>query len=160
MSKHGLLLPVHLYTFCSMSIGEIPAICFLFNISPWKSKVKVISPWCCTTASLDNSIELQTVWIHPVVLQICVQYKVWTPVLPSWFDNFLANGANYYDVAQLHVKTIPQKISSFIDMHSTKSGSCPPTRTSITIIMVTPWGVKLSFLYPMYIPIKFNIRSK
>ena len=30
-----------------------------FRIWPWKSKVKVICPWCCTTTGWDNSIELQ-----------------------------------------------------------------------------------------------------
>ena len=28
-----------------------------FNIWLWKSKVNVISPWCCTTTCLDNAIE-------------------------------------------------------------------------------------------------------
>ena len=32
-----------------------------FNIWPCKSKVKVISPWSCTTTGLDNSIEFWTV---------------------------------------------------------------------------------------------------
>ena len=30
----------------------------IFKIWPWKSKVKVKWPWCCTTTSLDNSIDL------------------------------------------------------------------------------------------------------
>ena len=30
----------------------------IFKIWPWKSKVKVKWPWCCTTTGLDNSIEL------------------------------------------------------------------------------------------------------
>ena len=29
----------------------------IFKIWPWKSKVKVKWPWCCTTTGLDNSIE-------------------------------------------------------------------------------------------------------
>ena len=33
----------------------------VFKIWPWKSKVKVKWPWCCTTTGLDNSIELQMV---------------------------------------------------------------------------------------------------
>ena len=33
----------------------------IFKIWPWKSKVKVKWPWCCTTTGLDNSIELQMV---------------------------------------------------------------------------------------------------
>ena len=33
----------------------------IFKIWPWKSKVKVKWPWCCTTTGLDNSIELQIV---------------------------------------------------------------------------------------------------
>ena len=31
----------------------------IFKIWPWKSKVKDKWPWSCTTAGLDNSIELQ-----------------------------------------------------------------------------------------------------
>ena len=30
----------------------------IFKIWPWKSRVKVKWPWCCTTAGRDNSIEL------------------------------------------------------------------------------------------------------
>ena len=30
----------------------------IFKIRPWKSRVKVKWPWCCTTTGLDNSIEL------------------------------------------------------------------------------------------------------
>ena len=30
----------------------------IFKIWPWKSRVKVKWPWCCTTTGLDNSIEL------------------------------------------------------------------------------------------------------
>ena len=33
----------------------------IFKIWPWKSKVKVKWPWCCTTTGLDNSIEPQMV---------------------------------------------------------------------------------------------------
>ena len=33
----------------------------IFKIWPWKSRVKVKWPWCCTTTGLDNSIELQMV---------------------------------------------------------------------------------------------------
>ena len=33
----------------------------IFKIWPWKSKVKVKWPWCCTTTGLDNSIELRMV---------------------------------------------------------------------------------------------------
>ena len=33
----------------------------IFKIWPWKSKVKVKWPQCCTTTGLDNSIELQMV---------------------------------------------------------------------------------------------------
>ena len=30
----------------------------IFKIWPWKSRVKVTWPWCCTTTGLDNSMEL------------------------------------------------------------------------------------------------------
>ena len=33
----------------------------IYKIWPWKSKVKVKWPWCCTTTGLDNSIELRMV---------------------------------------------------------------------------------------------------
>ena len=33
----------------------------IFKIWPWKSRVKVKWPWCCTTIGLDNSIELRMV---------------------------------------------------------------------------------------------------
>ena len=33
----------------------------IFKIWPWKSKVKVKWPWCCTATGLDNSIEPQMV---------------------------------------------------------------------------------------------------
>ena len=33
----------------------------IFKIWPWKSRVKVKWPWCCTTTGLDNSIELRMV---------------------------------------------------------------------------------------------------
>ena len=32
--------------------------CIIFKIWPWKSRVKVKGPWCCTTTGLDNSTEL------------------------------------------------------------------------------------------------------
>ena len=33
----------------------------IFKIWPWKSKVEVKWPWCCTSTGLDNSIELRMV---------------------------------------------------------------------------------------------------
>ena len=33
----------------------------IFKIWPWKSRVKVKRPWCCTTTGPDNSIELRMV---------------------------------------------------------------------------------------------------
>ena len=33
----------------------------IFKIWPWKSRVKVKWPWCCTTIGLDNCIELRMV---------------------------------------------------------------------------------------------------
>ena len=33
----------------------------IFKIWPWKLRVKVKWPWCCTTTGLDNSIELRMV---------------------------------------------------------------------------------------------------
>ena len=33
----------------------------IFKIWPWKSRVKVKWPWCCTTTGLDNSIKLRMV---------------------------------------------------------------------------------------------------
>ena len=31
----------------------------IFKTGPWKSKIKVKWPWCCTTTGRDNSIEIQ-----------------------------------------------------------------------------------------------------
>ena len=33
----------------------------IFKIWPWKSRVKVKWPWCCTTTGLENTIELRMV---------------------------------------------------------------------------------------------------
>ena len=56
---------------CSILLTHIPfvpcqsALPFLrysiLKIWPWKSKIKVKWPWCCTTTGLDNYIELQIV---------------------------------------------------------------------------------------------------
>ena len=45
----------------STHIPFIPYQCSIFKIWPWKSKVKVKWPSCCTTTGLDNSIELQMI---------------------------------------------------------------------------------------------------
>ena len=45
----------------------------IFNIWPWKSRVKVKWPWCCTATGLDNSIELRMVQIHSGVSEIWVR---------------------------------------------------------------------------------------
>ena len=42
----------------------------IFNILIWKSRVKVKWPWCCTTASLDNSKELIHHWYRQHILRI------------------------------------------------------------------------------------------
>ena len=48
----------------------------IFKIWPWKSRVKVKLPWCCTTTGLDNSMELRTENIRQVVTEIWVP-QVW-----------------------------------------------------------------------------------
>ena len=75
----------------------------IFKIWPWKSRVKVKLPWCCTTTGLDNSIDL---WIHPVVPKIWVPQSL-AQVLPD-LTSFWPMGkpirgkwANNYHSAQL-----------------------------------------------------------
>ena len=85
--------PIDSHLFRSMSIGPpIPEIS-IFKIWPWKSRVKVKRPWCCTTTGLDNSIKLHMVWIHPAVSEIWVPQSL-AQVLPDkpWFDKFSAHG--------------------------------------------------------------------
>ena len=85
---------------------------YLMEIWPWKSRVKVKWPWCCTTTGLDNSIELRMVQIHPGVSQIWVPQSL-AQVLPD-LTSFWPMGkpiwgkwANNYDSAQLQVQTSP-----------------------------------------------------
>ena len=84
----------------------------IFKIWPWKSRVKVKWPWCCTTTGLDNSIELRMVQIHPAVSEIWVPQSL-AQVLPD-LTSFWPIGkpirdkwANDYDSAQLQVQTSP-----------------------------------------------------
>ena len=84
----------------------------IFKIWPWKSRVKVKWPWCCTTTGLDNSIELRMVQIHPGVSEIWVPQSL-AQVLPD-LTSFWPMGkpiwgkwANNYDSAQLKVQTSP-----------------------------------------------------
>ena len=90
-----------------MSIGPpIPEIQH-FKYWCWKSRVKVKWPWCCTTTCLDNSIELQMVWIHPAVSQIWVS-QVWPKCCLIWqvLGPWVAHGAS----------------SGFKELSSTRSG--------------------------------------
>ena len=84
----------------------------IFKIWPWKSRVKVKWPWCCTTTGLDNSIELWMVQIHPGVSEMWVPQSL-SQVLPD-LTSFWPMGkpiwgksANNYDSAQLQVQTSP-----------------------------------------------------
>ena len=84
----------------------------IFKIWPWKSRVKVKWPWCCTTTGLDNSIELRMVQIHPGVSEIWVPQSL-AQVLPN-LTSFWPMGkpiwgkwANNYNSAQLQVQTSP-----------------------------------------------------
>ena len=73
----------------------------LFNSWPWKSRVKVTSPWCCTTTCLDNSIELQVQMdnVNPSsgFRDICSAksgsqwYLIWQ-VLGPWTSPYMENG--------------------------------------------------------------------
>ena len=84
----------------------------IFKIWPWKSRVKVKWPSCCTTTGLDNSIELRMVQIHPGVSEIWVPQSLaqvlsdltsfWPMDKPIW-----GKWANNYDSAQLQVQTSP-----------------------------------------------------
>ena len=84
----------------------------IFKIWPWKSRVKVKWPWCCTTTGPDNSIELRMVQIHPGVSKIWVLQSL-AQVLPD-LTSFWPMGkpiwgkwANNYDSAQLQIQTSP-----------------------------------------------------
>ena len=80
----------------------------IFKICPWKSRVKVKWPWCCTTTGLDNSIELRMASIHPAVPKIWVPQSL-AQVLPDLTSFWLMGKpiwdkwANNYDSAQLQV---------------------------------------------------------
>ena len=102
----------------------------IFKIWPLKSQVKVKWPWCCTTTGLDNSIELQMVWIHPVVSEIWVPQsltQVLTDLTSFWPMGKPIYGANgqititlhNYRCRQVH-KTLNgvNPSSSFRDMRS------------------------------------------
>ena len=84
----------------------------IFKIWPWRSRVKVKQPWCCTTTGLDNSIELRMVQIHPAVSKIWVPQSLakMLPDLTSFWpmgEPIWSKWANNYDVAQLQVLTNP-----------------------------------------------------
>ena len=87
--------------------------CSIFKIWPWKSRVNVKWPWCCTTTGLDNSIELWMVQMHPGVSEIWVPQSL-AQVLPD-LTCFFAHGqaiwgkwAYDHDSAQLQAYWIPQ----------------------------------------------------
>ena len=77
-----------------------------FNIWPWKSKVKVISQWCCTTTGLYISIELGSGVNPSRGFRVC---RVWTPVVPDLTSFGSTNRliwdklANYCDITQQQV---------------------------------------------------------
>ena len=66
----------------------------IFKILPWKSRVKVKWPWCCTTTGLDNSIELRMVQrfqrygFRKVWRKCCLIWQVFGP----WASPYGANG--------------------------------------------------------------------
>ena len=103
----------------------------IFKIWPWKSRVKVKWPWCCTTTGLDNSIELRMVEIHPAISKILGSAK--SGPSAAWFDKFSAHEQTHigqitmtvhnYRSRQVH-ETLNgvHPSSGFRDMRSAKSG--------------------------------------
>ena len=69
----------------------------IFKIWPWKSRVKVKWPWCCTTRGLDNYIELRMIWVPQSLAQVLPDLTSFWPMgKPIW-----GKWANNYDSAQL-----------------------------------------------------------
>ena len=60
--------------------------CGFFKVWPWKSKVQVIRPQCCTTAGWDESVALRksNQWFQRIVF-----HKVWNPVVSDWTSFWL-----------------------------------------------------------------------
>ena len=104
----------------------------IFKIWPWKSKVKVKWPWCCTTTGLDNSIEkwyksiqwFQRYGFRKVWPKCCLIWQVFGPgASPYGANGQITMTLHNYRSRQVH-ETLNgvNPSSSFRDMHSAKSG--------------------------------------
>ena len=100
---------------------------------PWKSKVKVKWPWCCTTTGLDNSIKPQMEksiqWFQRYGLRkfwpkCCLILQVFGP----WASPNRANGQITMTLHNYRSRQVHETLngvnpsSSFRDMRSAKSG--------------------------------------
>ena len=103
----------------------------IFKIWPWKSRVKVKWPWCCTTTGLENSTELRMVQIHPGVSEIWVrqsQAQVLPQVFGPWASPYGANGQITMTVHNYRSRQVHETLNGvnpsngFRDMRSAKSG--------------------------------------
>ena len=105
----------------------------IFKTWPWKSRVQVKWPWCCTTTGLDNSIELRMVQIHPGVSEIWVlqslaQCCLIRQVFGPWASPYGANGQITMTVHNYRSRQVHETLnrvnpsSGFRDMRSEKSG--------------------------------------
>ena len=103
----------------------------IFKIWPWKPRVKVKWPWCCTTTGLQQNFK----WYKSIQwFQIYGFRKVWPmccliwQVFGPWANPYGANGQitmnlHYYRSRQVHETLNGVNPSSgFRDMHSAKSG--------------------------------------
>ena len=100
-----------------------------FKIWPWKSRVKVKRPWCCTTTGPDNSIELlksyksiqrfQWYGFRKVWPKCCLIWQVFGP----WANGQITMTVHNYRSRQVH-KTLNgvNPSSRFRDLRSAKSG--------------------------------------
>ena len=95
----------------------------IFKIWPWKSRVKVKWPWCCTITGPDNSKELRMVWIHPAVSEIwpkcCLIWQVFGP----WASPYGANGQITMTLHNYRSRQVHETLNGVID-----SASHPCTR--------------------------------
>ena len=90
----------------------------IFKIWPWKSRVKVKWPWCCTTTGLDNSIELRYGRNPSSDFKDMGSAK--SGPSAAWFDKFSAH-------EQTHIGQITMTVHSYRSrqVHETLNGVHP-----------------------------------
>ena len=103
----------------------------IFKIWPWKSRVKVKWPWCCTTTGLDNSFEwyksiqrFQSYGFRKVWPKCCLIWQVFGQwANPCGANEQITMTVHNYRSRQVHETLNGVNPSSgFRDMRSAKSG--------------------------------------